>query len=123
MKCLADVGVSKTTVHVLREQGHDVLSLIEQRLERLSDAEILEKAKREACIVVTFDLDFADLLALGAHKLPSVIIFRLHTQTPSSVTPRLLQVLDECGKDLVAGAIITVEDSRYRLRRLPLERT
>jgi len=81
----------------------------------------LQKAKRDACIVITFDLDFADLLALGAHALPSVIIFRLHNQTPPSVTPRLLQVLKECGQDLVAGAIITVEDSRYRLRRLPLE--
>jgi predicted nuclease of predicted toxin-antitoxin system len=122
VKCLVDVGVSRTTVQVLRGQGHEVLSLIEEHLERLSDAEILQKAKQEACIVVTFDLDFADLLALGAHILPSVIIFRLYNQTPSSVTPRLLQVLEECGKDLVAGAIVTVEDSRYRLRRLPLER-
>ncbi len=123
MKCLVDVGVSRTTVQVLRGQGHEVLSLIEEHLERLSDAEILQKARQEACIVVTFDLDFADLLALGAHTLPSVIIFRLYNQTPPSVTPRLLQVLEECGKDLVAGAIVTVEDSRYRLRRLPFERT
>jgi predicted nuclease of predicted toxin-antitoxin system len=123
VKCLVDVGVSRTTVQVLRGQGHEVLSLIEEHLERLSDAEILQKARQEACIVVTFDLDFADLLALGAHTLPSVIIFRLYNQTPPSVTPRLLQVLEECGKDLVAGAIVTVEDSRYRLRRLPFERT
>lgn len=122
MKCLVDVGVSRTTVQVLRGQGHEVLSLIEEHLERLSDAEILQKAKQEACIVVTFDLDFADLLALGAHTLLSVVIFRLYNQTPPSVTPRLLQVLEECGKDLVTGAIVTVEDSRYRLRRLPLER-
>ncbi len=122
MKCLVDVGVSRTTVQVLRGQGHEVLSLIEEHLERLSDAEILQKARQEACIVVTFDLDFADLLALGAHTLPSVIIFRLYNPPPS-VTPRLLQVLEECGKDLVAGATVTVEDSRYRLRRLPFERT
>jgi predicted nuclease of predicted toxin-antitoxin system len=123
VKCLVDVSVSRTTVQVLRGQGHEVLSLIEEHLERLSDAEILQKARQEACIVVTFDLDFADLLALGAHTLPSVIIFRLYNQTPPSVPPRLLQVLEECGKDLVAGAIVTVEDSRYRLRRLPFERT
>jgi predicted nuclease of predicted toxin-antitoxin system len=34
-------------------------------------------AGREQRIVLTFDLDFGDLLAAGAHALPSVVIFRL----------------------------------------------
>jgi predicted nuclease of predicted toxin-antitoxin system len=71
--------------------------------------------------LLTFDLDFADILAAGAHTLPSVIIFRLRNQTPSSVTPKLLEVLSKRSNELAAGAIIIVEDARYRLRRLPIE--
>jgi predicted nuclease of predicted toxin-antitoxin system len=111
-----------STVQALRGHGHEVVHLREEGLERLPDPAILEKAKQEGRTVLTFDLDFGDLLAIGAHTLPSVILFRLHNQTPPSVTPRALQVLSECRNDLAAGAIVTVEDARYRLRRLPIER-
>ena len=89
--------------------------------ERLPDSRIIEKAGREGSIVITCDLDFADLLALCTHTLPSVILLRLHNHTPGSVTPRLLQVLSECRDALTTGAIVTVEETRYRLRRLPIE--
>lgn len=80
---------------------------------------MLKKAVQQGRIVITCDLDFADLLALGAHTLPSVILLRHYNQTPGSVTPRLLQVLTECQDALTSGAIVTVEETRYRLRRLP----
>ena len=92
-----------STVRALRERGHEVLHLREEHLERLSDSAIMEKARREGRIVVTFDLDFGDLLALGAETLPSVILLRLQNQTPAWVTPRLVQVLSECRDALHAG--------------------
>jgi len=109
------------TVHALRQQGHDIVHLREQGLQRLPDPEIMEKARAEGRIVLTFDLDFADLLALGVSDSPSVVIFRLRDETPASVNPRLLEVLDERSKELEKGALIVVEDSRYRMRRLPIE--
>jgi len=121
MKLLADVGISMATVHALRQQGHDIVHLREQGLQRLPDPEIMEKARAEGRIVLTFDLDFADLLALGVSDSPSVVIFRLRDETPVSVNPRLLEVLDERSRELETGALIVVEDSRYRMRRLPIE--
>jgi predicted nuclease of predicted toxin-antitoxin system len=121
MKFLADVGVSMTTVRVLREHGHEVVHLREGGFGRLSDAAILEKAREEKCVVLTFDLDFGDLLTTTIQSLPSVIIFRLRNQTPTSVTPRLLETISNCSQELSTGAIVILEDTRYRLRRLPIE--
>jgi predicted nuclease of predicted toxin-antitoxin system len=90
-------------------------------LQRLPDPEILKKAAAEDRILLTFDLDFGDLLALGIKKSPSVVIFRLHDETPASVNPRLLEVLNDRRTDLERGALIVVEDNRYRMRRLPIE--
>lgn len=87
----------------------------------LADPLILEKAGREERLIITCDLDFADLLALSARTLPSVILIRLQDQTPGSVIPRLVQVLSECHEALTNGAIVTIEETRYRLRRLPTE--
>ncbi len=121
MRFLADVGVSLTTVKALRQEGHDAVHLREQGLQRLPDEEILGKARQENRIILTFDLDFADLLALGMAQSPSVMIFRLSNETPASVIPRMLSVIQERRKELEEGAIIMIEDSRYRLRRLPVK--
>lgn len=120
MRFLSDVGISRSTTTELRRRGHDVLHLREEGLQRLPDDRILELAQHERRIVLTFDLDFGDLLALGAHSFPSVVIFRLQDQTPASVTPRLLKLMDERKTELEAGAIVIIEDRRYRLRRLPI---
>jgi predicted nuclease of predicted toxin-antitoxin system len=82
---------------------------------------IVEKAKQEERIILTFDLDFADLLAVGSLSLPSVVIFRLQRTKPAFVSTRLLAILEECGEALESGAIVIIDESRYRLRRLPLE--
>ena len=120
MKFLADMGVSMTVIRTLRQNGYDAVHLREEGLQRLADAEIVLKARLEERIVLTFDLDFGDILAASADVLPSVIIFRLQNTMPSFVASRLLEVLSECGQDLTTGAILTVQDNRYRLRRLPI---
>lgn len=121
MRFLADVGISISTAEMLRAFRHDVSHLSEQGLHRLPDDQILALARREDRVILTFDLDFGDLLAAGPHRLPSAIIFRLRDQTPSSVKPRLLRVISEREEDLQAGALIIIEDNRYRLRRLPIQ--
>jgi predicted nuclease of predicted toxin-antitoxin system len=72
--------------------------------------------------VLTFDLDFGDLLALGVMDKPSVIIFRLADERADSVNQRLSAVLTERSAELESGALILVEDTRYRVRKLPLRR-
>jgi predicted nuclease of predicted toxin-antitoxin system len=116
VKFLADMGVSLSTVASLREAGHDAVHLRDEGLLRVKDSEILGKARSENRVVLTFDLDFGDLLAASGEKLPSVIIFRL----PSSVGPRLFEILSECEAVLNAGAVVVVEETRYRVRRLPI---
>lgn len=123
MKFLADMGVSPLTVQALRQRGYDAVHLMDERLERLPDPQIMVKAMQEKRIVLTFDLDFGDLLAASADILPSVIIFRLKTPTPAITTERLLAALSEFESALMNGAILTVEDKRYRLRHLPIEPT
>ncbi|KEI68915.1 hypothetical protein [Planktothrix agardhii] len=65
-------------------------------------------------------MDFADLLAASSHQLPSTIIFRLKNTKPAVVSGRLLIILNECQEELNTGAIVTINDTRYRLRSLPI---
>jgi len=65
MRFLADMGISPKVVELLRSQGHEALHLHEEGLGQLPDVDILKKARKEGRIVLTHDLDFAELLALG----------------------------------------------------------
>lgn len=120
MKFLADMGVSMSTVRSLRDNGLNITHLLEEKLERLTDSKILKKARDEGRVVITFDLDFGDLLALSKDSLPSVILIRLTNHTPKSVTPKLLNLFLKHRDDLSAGSIITLSENKFRVRKLPI---
>jgi len=120
MKFLADMGISLRTVLSLRSSGYDVVHLRDEDLQRLPDNEILIKARTEERILLTVDLDFAQLLAVSGDNLPSVILFRLGNENYDVINERLTQVLNECQEDLEVGAIISVSNESFRVRRLPI---
>ncbi len=121
MRFLADMGISPRIVDFLQHLGHQAVHLQQQGLHRLKDSEILEKARKEACILLTHDLDFGDLLAASGADLPSVVIFRLRNMRPEHVNRYLLKIISQYTKALENGSIITVTEGRIRMRDLPLE--
>jgi predicted nuclease of predicted toxin-antitoxin system len=120
MKFLADMGISQTVVRLLQELNYDAIHLRDQSLQRLPDTLIMAKAKSENRIILTFDLDFGDLLAFSGDSLPSVIIFRLEQAKPNYVMSKLNPVLTQCQNDLAEGSIIIIKDNGYRVRKLPI---
>jgi len=119
MRFLADMGVSQRVVEWLRTNGHDAVHLRDEGLHRLPNGEIFHKAEREERIVLTFDLDFGEILAACAGEIVSVVLFRLRNTRTEFVIRRLEDVLDGSSEALVEGAIVVVEDGRYRVRKLP----
>lgn len=77
-------------------------------------------ARREEWVVVSQDLDFSALLAVGGHSRPSLVSVRLSDSDPGTVSRRLLEILPLAETDLHGGAIVVIEDSSYRVRRLPI---
>jgi predicted nuclease of predicted toxin-antitoxin system len=120
MKFLADMGVSRGVTDWLRSEGHDAIHLNEQGLKHLPDAKVFDKAANESRILLTFDLDFGEILAMSGDSIISVVLFRLNNTTTKFVIRRLRAVLQDAAEALKAGAIVVVEDGRHRIRRLPL---
>lgn len=120
MRFLADMCVDVRIVRWLREQGHDATHLRDEGLHRMPNGKIFNKAISEGRIVLTFDLDFADIAALTGGKKASVILFRLRNTRTSHVIERLSTVLEDSLEVLGKGAVITVEETRHRIRYLPV---
>ncbi len=117
---LADTGIGLRVAAWLEGQGHEVAHLASQGLHRLPDADVFAKAGREERILLTFDLDFGEIVALSQARMVSVIVFRLRNARPGRVIERIQSVLAECGPALKEGAIVLVEDTRHRVRLLPV---
>jgi len=77
VRFLADMGVSQPVVQWLRERGNDAIHLRDQGLHRLPNGEIFAKAVAEGRVVLTFDLDFAEIVAMTKGRTASVVVFRL----------------------------------------------
>jgi len=122
VRFLADMGVAVRAAEWLRRAGHDVVHLRDEGPHRLPDTEVFAKAARERRILVTFDLDFGEIVAVSGDRNVSVVLLRLHDTRTAHVIERLAKVLDHGGKALEAGAVVVVEESRHRVRRLPLRR-
>jgi predicted nuclease of predicted toxin-antitoxin system len=120
MRFLGDMGVSQRLVDWLRASGHDVVHLRDEGLHRLPDGAIFHKAFVEQRIVLTFDLDFGEILSASAGELVSVILFRLHDTRTPHVIERLTTVLSQSSGKLDAVCIIVVEEGRHRVRKLPI---
>ena len=122
MRFLADMGVSQRVVTWLQEQGHDATHLRDQGLQKLENGEIFTKAFRESRIILTWDLDFTEIVALSKTGTVSAVVFRLMNTRSDHVVERLERVLSESAQDLEEGTIISVEEGRHRVRLLPLGR-
>ena len=120
MRFLADMGVSRQVVDWLHTKGHEAVHLHDEGLQRLPNGEIFQKAGREERIVLTFDLDFGEILAASGGQIVSVVLFRLRNTRTSFVIQRLDDVLTQSTADLSQGAVIIVEDGRHRVRSLPI---
>lgn len=121
MKFLADMGIAMRIVEWLREKGHDVVHIREEGLHRLPDREIFKKAINEGRIILTFDLDFGEIVAFSMGLAVSVILFLLRNTRTPFVIKRLEDMLEESGELLMKGSIVIVEDTRYRVRKLPIK--
>jgi predicted nuclease of predicted toxin-antitoxin system len=122
MRFLADAGISPATIDYLAARGHDAIHVRSIGLQRAADSALIDLAVVEGRILLTFDLDFGDILALQVRDKPSVIILRLGDERAAHVNSRLGIVIKECADDLSIGALVLVEDSRYRVRKLPIGR-
>ena len=120
MKLLADMGISPRVIEELRRKGHDAIHLQEQALNRMTDGDILEKAREESRILLTHDLDFGELLAASGGHLPSVIIFRLKDMRAPNVSRHLFSLLNQQSEALNNGAVCSVTERKVRIRTLPI---
>ena len=84
------------------------------------DKVVFDHARRFGYVVFTHDLDFGTFLALTQATSPSVIQVRTQNILSKALAKRLIGVIRKYENALDEGALIVVDETRERVRVLPL---
>jgi len=120
LRFLADMNISPLTVRELKRHGWDIVRVSEVLDPKAKDSVILSFAGESNRVVITQDIDFSALLAVGGRTGPSVITLRLEEPRPLLVARRLAEVVSEMGTLLGKGIIVSVDETSARYRDLPI---
>jgi predicted nuclease of predicted toxin-antitoxin system len=101
---------------LLRQSGHEAHSVRDEHLEGSTDLAIAQACRSERRVIITLDLDFADVRLYPPQESPRIIVLRLSRQDKNSVLaiiPRLLALLRS---EPIAQRLWIVDESRTPIR-------
>jgi predicted nuclease of predicted toxin-antitoxin system len=120
MKFLLDENLPPSFSNLLRKEGIEARHVSEVGLESTEDDVIVSFVAKSGEIIITYDLDFSRIISAITSQSPSLITLRV-TKLNSKIFLRIFNdVISSCRADLEIGAMITVEDDRIRVRKLPV---
>lgn len=122
MKLLVDMNLSPNWVAEFQSRGVESVHWSDLGSASATDDEILAWCAGHDHVLFTHDLDFGAILAASRGRTPSVVQMRTDDVTPQAMGRRVTDALVQLEEVLAAGALVTIEPARNRVRLLPLIR-
>jgi predicted nuclease of predicted toxin-antitoxin system len=122
VKLLVDMNMSPRWADVLTDAGYEVTHWSKLGLAYAPDHEIMAFAAANGYVIFTNDLDFGEILAETNTAGPSVMHVRVGTLRPEAIGLKVIAALKQSADALAAGAFVSLDPRKTRMRVLPLNR-
>ncbi len=122
MRFKLDENLGFRTGSLIREAGHEVETVAEEKLSGADDRDLFARCSAEARCLITLDLDFSDALRFPPHGTSGIAVLRPRQRVSlaalESLVRNLLALLE---REPIAGRLWVVEPRRIRIREGPDE--
>jgi predicted nuclease of predicted toxin-antitoxin system len=115
MKFRTDENLPTEAAGLLRSAGHDAVTVGEQRLSCSVDSAIGSVCEHEQRVLVTLNLDFADIRTYPPGRYPGFVVLRLARQDKASVLRAIGRTIPLLARDQISGRLWIVEEHQVRI--------
>ncbi len=116
MRFKLDENLLDTCAELLRREGLDVATVREQQLGGAPDSVVHGVCHSEGRVLVTLDLDFADIREYPPAHGPGIVVFRLSTQDVVSLTRAVERLVERLRRESPIARLWIVEPDNIRVR-------
>lgn len=116
MRFKVDENMPDEVAVLLREKGHDAVTVLDQRMGGKPDDVVAVVCRREKRVVVTLDKDFGDIRAYPPHEYAGLIVFRVEDQQKKRLLALMNHVVSRLATEPIQGCLWIVEEQGIRVR-------
>ncbi len=117
MKLKLDENISRRLKPILEKYGHDVDTVANENLLSSNDVIIAHAASEEQRILLTLDVEFADLRKHPPGSHPGIIVFRPYSFGPDSVNKLIANFIRSVNLHDFSLCVVIVDSTHVRVRR------
>lgn len=116
MKFKIDENHPVEVASLLENAGYDALTVLDQEMGSGSDDDLAAVCKKEDRVLITLDLDFADIRIYAPQAQAGIIILRLKRQDKPYVLPMIDRLIKSFSEEQVQKSLWIVDEERIRIR-------
>ncbi|MCR9295750.1 MAG: DUF5615 family PIN-like protein [bacterium] len=116
MRFKIDENLPIEVAGVLRDAGHDAMTIGDQRMSGEPDPRVAAVCRDEDRAILTLDLDFSDIRTYPPSDYPGIIVLRPSTQSKSDVLALVGQLLLLLNAERLIGNLWILQRGGLRIR-------
>lgn len=116
MRFKTDENLPIQIAELLRQNGHDAMTVHEQKMGGQPDPQVISVCQSEQRTLVTLDLDFSDLRRYSPPDYQGIIVLRPENQDVKSLVRLMNRVLQFLNSESPIGHLWIADEHQIRIR-------
>lgn len=117
MRFKVDENLHAEVADLLRQNGHDAVTVYDQQMQGQVDDDVAAVCRQEGRVIVTQDLDFSNVLTYPPEDYAGLVVLRLHDQSRPSVVAVVSRLIPLFATKSIAGCLWIVDETGVRIRQ------
>ena len=116
MRFKIDENLPLLAAQLLRESGHDAITVLDQQMGGTADSSLAKVIQQEKRALLTLDLDFSDIRTYPPEEYHGIIILRLQRQDLNALASLMRKLIPLIDDEVLTGHLWIIDKDKLRVR-------